>query len=310
VFKQEKNQVIHLRLQISLAAVLLFLSLCFYIYPKFNLINGNARPVPKPELNIVKIPITVQDNAFYKKGKTLPEIPVTSYETEMLDSVSTVADKNAVLPATFLNDSNRIEYYSALFPEMYKIDDFNPAKIIAKSKKIYNFKNYFAYRMHLLKGEKSHDPSSPLADEALNNAMGKPNGMIGINIPLGSAGKSKFKNVGSRRPSFNDLAAVKDHFNLLEWLYQNPGINLTDLYKIKPVGDSYTRSTLKAAMNDLYSHNLVNIIIKDEQINYSAAYSCEQMIEQANRILTRLSKDDNVNREFVYSIIHQLVMWS
>ncbi|MEJ2055053.1 MAG: hypothetical protein P8X42_14125, partial [Calditrichaceae bacterium] len=158
--------------------------------------------------------------------------------------------------------------------------------------------------------KKSHDPSSPLADEALNNAMGKPNGMIGINIPLGSAGKSKFKNVGSRRPSLNDLAAVRDHFNLLEWLYQNPGINLTDLYKIKPVGDSYTRSTLKAAMNDLYSHNLVNIIIKDEQINYSAAYSCEQMIEQANRILTRLSKDDNVNREFVYSIIHQLVMWS
>ena len=197
-----------------------------------------------------------------------------------------------------------------MFPELLEINDFDPKPIIDASKKIYNFKNYFAYRLNLPDTGKPHESSSPLVDEALNRSMGRPNEMISISIlvPLSLAFIPSYTT--KERLTLDDLLAVKEHFHLLEHLYGHSSISLIELYKIKPVSESYTAGYLATALNSLNDQGLVIVKSNQNKKFYSVSFTIKEMINHINRILTEIDEDDHQNREYMYLLMHQLITWS
>jgi hypothetical protein len=189
---------------------------------------------------------------------------------------------------------------------LLEIKEFDPEPIIEKSKKVYNFKNYFAYRMNLPDKGIPHEPSSPLVDEAL----GGPNKMIKIDlvqIPLSS---TKVINIEKIRLTLADLMKVREYFHLLGYLYEKSALSLLELYNINNVYELYTYAGLSKAVETLCEKGLLKVSTQQNEKMYSVAFTVSEMIENINRILTEIPEWDQQNREYLYELVHMLVIWS
>ena len=304
------NQVRNYRLHIAFLITLTLIILGFYFFPKFNYFFSLNKKAPViPTLELIQIPVTIQ-NPVTVNPHEKPQIPVTIRENDLLDSVLISIKDKIQKNSVSQKDSMTIAFISDMFPDLVEIKDFNPGKIIEESKKKYDFKSYFAYRMSLANKNKIHEPSSPLVDEALNGAMGRPKGMLSINIlqiPLSASGPL---NIRKQHLTLIDLLNIKEHFGLLQYLYENPNISLQALYRIKPVSNSYTYENLSTAVNGLQRQGLIVIAKNQSERLYTAAFTIPEMIENLNRILAEIPDKDNENREYLYGLVHLLITWS
>ena len=304
------NQVRNYRLHIAFLITLTLIILGFYFFPKFNYFFSLNKKAPViPTLELIQIPVTIQ-NPVTVNPHEKPQIPVTIRENDLLDSVLISIKDKIQKNSVSQKDSMTIAFISDMFPDLVEIKDFNPGKIIEESKKKYDFKSYFAYQMSLANKNKIHEPSSPLVDEALNGAMGRPKGMLSINIlqiPLSASGPL---NIRKQHLTLTDLLNIKEHFGLLQYLYENPNISLQALYRIKPVSNSYTYENLSTAVNGLQRQGLIVIAKNQPERLYTAAFTIPEMIENLNRILAEISDKDNENREYLYGLVHLLITWS
>jgi len=90
----KKNYV--LNLEKSLIFVILCISLIFYLFPK-NSNNFTALPpVPRPVLQIMEIPRTVQEKRTSRPRPTLPVIPVAVDDPGTLDDVTITYESRSI----------------------------------------------------------------------------------------------------------------------------------------------------------------------------------------------------------------------
>ena len=302
---QINNKEITYRLHVSFIVALILLILCFYLFPRFGLFHTNKNPPNITTINLIEIPVTIQNKIRHPQNLT-PDINPEISQLEILDSVFiAIQDKIAQNNGTEI-DNQLIAFISDIFPDLLEIKEFDPQPIIEASKKIYNFKNYFAYRMNLPDTGNPHEPTSPLVDEAL----GKSNKMIMVNILQIPLSSTKINNINKVRLTLDDLLSVKDHFHLLEYLYEEPSISLLELYSIKNVNESYTVGNLSDAVDALWKQGLIKVKTKQNVKIYSVSFTLPQIIESINRILTEISEQDQQNREYLYVLLQYLITWS
>lgn len=303
------NNAINFRLHIAFIISLVLLTLCFYFFQRFSQFGEVKNHIVTLTIELIEIPITLQKKILHPH-RLIPDTPVQIDDMQILDSIFVTIQNKATPDSLTENDSLIIAYISSIFPKLLEINNFDPQSIIDASKKVYNFKNYFAYRLTLPDTGKPHEPSSPLVDEALNGSMGRPNEMISVilfQVPLSS---SRVKNVNKERLTLDDLLNIKEHFHLLEYLYEKPGLSLVELYKIKMINESYTYVKLSKAIDVLWEQGLVGVSIDKNIKYYSFTFTVQEMIDQINRILTTTPKKDHQNREYLYGLVNQLITWS
>ncbi len=299
------NKIIAYRLYISFIVTLLLLILCFYLFPRFRSFHAVKNPPNKLTIDIIEIPLTIQNKITHPQNLQ-PSLPLEIAEIEILDSVFIAIQEKIRQNNRTESDSQMITFISSLFPELHEIKEFDPQSIIDASKKIYNFKNYFAYRMKLPDTGKPHEPSSPLVDEAL----GRSNEMIMIDILKVPLSSKRIINITKQRLTLYDLLAVRDHFHLLQYFYERPILRLVELYNIKNVNESYTFSVLSDAVTALCKQGLIKVEIEQNTPIYSVAFRLSDMIENINRILSEISEQDQQNRVYLFSLLHLLISWS
>ena len=299
------NKVITYRLHVSFIITLFLLILCFYFFPRFKSFHSDKNQPDTLTIDIIEIPLTIQNKITQSKNLK-PDLPLEIAEIKILDSVLIEIQEKVRQNTGTKSDSQMIIFISSMFPKLLEIKEFDPQSIIESSKKIYNFKDYFTYRMKLPDTGKPHQPSSPLVDEALD----KSEEMIMIDIfkiPLSS---TRIKNFTKQQLTLYDLLAVRDHFHLLEYFYDRPTVSLIELYNIKNVNESYTLDILSDAVDALWKQGLIKVEMKQNTKIYSVAFILSDMIENINRILTEISEQDQQNREYLFDLIHLLISWS
>ena len=303
--KRYKNKsVIVYRLHIAFLIVLFLFILCFYLFPRFKHFHNATIPHGNLTFEIIDIPVTIQHKIKDSQPRQ-PDVPSEIAELEILDSVF-IAIQNKIQQNNGTDiDSQVIAFISDRFPELLEIKEFDPQPIIEASKKVYNFKNYFAYRMNLPDTDGPREPSSPLVDEAL----GKSKGMLMVNILQIPLSSSKITNMEKSRLSLADLISVKEHFHLLGYFYESSKLSLLELYNSDNVNESYTYGKLSSAVKDLFKTGLIKVSSEQNEIMYSAAFTPTEMIENINRILTLIPEQDQQNRDYLYSLINMMIGW-
>lgn len=306
---RSEKKAVDYRLHIAFILILVLLILCFYFFPKSSLFRKVNYLHKSPTIELIEIPITIQKK-ITQHQLMKPDIPIPVDKIEILDSMRVSIQTESIHDSITGNDSTMLFYISSLFPELIEINEFDPQPIIESSRRIYNFKNYFAHRLTLPDTDKPHEPSSPLVDETLNRLMGRGEQMISINLIQAPLSSANIKNIKKERLTLENLLTIKKYFSLLEYLYEKPAISLVELYTVKPVNESYTFSTLSDAIDVLYQQGLVSVKRNQNIKLYSIFFTIQEMIDQINRILTTIPEKDHQNREYLYGLVNQLIAWS
>lgn len=304
--KRYKNKsVIVYRLHIAFLIVLFLFILCFYLFPRFKHFHNATIPHGNLTFEIIDIPVTIQHKIKDSQPRQ-PDVPSEIAELEILDSVF-IAIQNKIQQNNGTEiDSQVIAFISDKFPELLEIKEFDPQPIIEASKKVYNFKNYFAYRMNLPDTDSPREPSSPLVDEAL----GKSKGMLMVNILQIPLSSTEVINIKKQRLSLDDLINVKEHFHLLEYFYEKPALSVLELYNIQNVNVSYTYGNLSTAVETLSEKGLLRVNKKQNLKTYSVAFTKKEILENINRLLAEIPEKNQHNREYLYELVHMLITWS
>ena len=304
--KRYKNKsVIVYRLHIAFLIVLFLFILCFYLFPRFKHFHNATIPHGNLTFEIIDIPVTLQQKIKDSQPRQ-PDVPSEIAELEILDSVF-IAIQNKIQQNNGTEiDSQVIAFISDKFPELLEIKEFDPQPIIEASKKVYNFKNYFAYRMNLPDTDSPREPSSPLVDEAL----GKSKGMLMVNILQIPLSSTEVINIKKQRLSLDDLINVKEHFHLLEYFYEKPALSVLELYNIQNVNVSYTYGNLSTAVETLSEKGLLRVNKKQNSKTYSVAFTKKEILENINRLLAEIPEKNQHNREYLYELVHMLITWS
>ena len=304
--KRYKNKsVIVYRLHIAFLIVLFLFILCFYLFPRFKHFHNATIPHGNLTFEIIDIPVTIQHKIKDSQPRQ-PDVPSEIAELEILDSVF-IAIQNKIQQNNGTEiDSQVIAFISDKFPELLEIKEFDPQPIIEASKKVYNFKNYFAYRMNLPDTDSPREPSSPLVDEAL----GKSKGMLMVNILQIPLSSTEVINIKKQRLSLDDLINVKEHFHLLEYFYEKPALSVLELYNIQNVNVSYTYGNLSTAVETLSEKGFLRVNKKQNSKTYSVAFTKKEILENINRLLAEIPERNQHNREYLYELVHMLITWS
>ena len=292
-------------MHIAFLIVLFLFILCFYLFPRFKHFHNATIPHGNLTFEIIDIPVTLQQKIKDSQPRQ-PDVPSEIAELEILDSVF-IAIQNKIQQNNGTEiDSQVIAFISDKFPELLEIKEFDPQPIIEASKKVYNFKNYFAYRMNLPDTDSPREPSSPLVDEAL----GKSKGMLMVNILQIPLSSTEVINIKKQRLSLDDLINVKEHFHLLEYFYEKPALSVLELYNIQNVNVSYTYGNLSTAVETLSEKGLLRVNKKQNLKTYSVAFTKKEILENINRLLAEIPERNQHNREYLYELVHMLITWS
>ena len=292
-------------MHIAFLIVLFLFILCFYLFPRFKHFHNATIHHGNLTFEIIDIPVTLQQKIKDSQPRQ-PDVPSEIAELEILDSVF-IAIQNKIQQNNGTEiDSQVIAFISDKFPELLEIKEFDPQPIIEASKKVYNFKNYFAYRMNLPDTDSPREPSSPLVDEAL----GKSKGMLMVNILQIPLSSTEVINIKKQRLSLDDLINVKEHFHLLEYFYEKPALSVLELYNIQNVNVSYTYGNLSTAVETLSEKGLLRVNKKQNLKTYSVAFTKKEILENINRLLAEIPERNQHNREYLYELVHMLITWS